>query len=142
MSSLASLLAANSSNSGGSGGFSLLIFAIPILLIVFMFWSQRRRQRTMQQQQASLEVGDEARTTSGLYGRITFLDDAYATLEVSPGVHLRYDRRAVLAAPQAPGAGPATTASTTPAEQPATEEPTTTDEPESDTSTSPRTSGE
>jgi preprotein translocase subunit YajC len=129
---MSSLAAASSS--GGSGLSSLLIFAIPILLIVFMFWTQRRRQRAMQQQQAALEVGDEARTTSGLYGRIVSLDDAYATLEVSPGVHLRYDRRAVLAAP-ASATAPASTSE-------ATREPAVADEPDSDTSSSPRTAGE
>lgn len=97
-----SSLAAAGSSSGGSGLGSLLIFAIPILLIAFMFYSQRKRARGVQQMQAGLQVGDEARTTSGLYGRITWLDEAYATLEVSPGVMLRFDRRAVLAAPGTP----------------------------------------
>jgi len=42
-----------------------------------------------------LAVGDEVCTTSGLYGRVTALDASSATLEISPGVNVRYDRRAI-----------------------------------------------
>jgi preprotein translocase subunit YajC len=119
---------------------SLLIFAIPILLIGFMFWSQRRRQRTMQQQQAALEVGDEGRTTSGLYGTIIALDDRIATLEVSPGVQVRFDRRAVLAAPTA-AEEPATDTGSTAAERQDTDL-RVDEESDGDASSSSRTSGE
>ncbi|HET7304921.1 MAG TPA: preprotein translocase subunit YajC [Segeticoccus sp.] len=134
-----SSLAAAANSSGGSMG-SLLIFAIPILLIGFMFWSQRRRQRTMQQQQAALEVGDEGRTTSGLYGTIIALDDRIATLEVSPGVQVRFDRRAVLAAPTA-AEEPATDTGSTAAERQDTDL-RVDEESDGDASSSSRTSGE
>ena len=87
-----SLVAAGSTSSGSS---SLLIFALPVLLIVFMFITQRRRQKAVQGLQAGLSVGDEVTTTSGLLGRITALDDEIATLEVSPGVRIRFNRRAI-----------------------------------------------
>ncbi len=77
----------------GSG--SLVIFALPVLLIAFMFITQRRRARAVQALQSTLKVGDEITTTSGLLGRITALDDKIATLEVSPGVSVRFDRRAI-----------------------------------------------
>lgn len=89
--------------SSTSGSSSLLIFALPVLLIGFMFITQRRRQKAAQSLQASLGVGDEVTTTSGMIGLITALDDRFATLEVSPGVGVRFDRRAI--------AGPAPTAS-------------------------------
>jgi preprotein translocase subunit YajC len=98
---LMSSLVAVDSSSGGSS--SLLIFALPVLLIGFMFITQRRRQKAAQALQSTLGVGDEITTTSGLIGRITALDAKIATLEVSPGVSVRFDRRAV--------AGPAPTAS-------------------------------
>jgi preprotein translocase subunit YajC len=99
---MSSLVAAGSS-SGGSA--NLLIFALPVLLIGFMFITQRRRQKETLRVQSSLDVGDEVTTTSGLLGRITALDDKIATLEVSPGVSVRFDRRAV--------AGPAPISSAT-----------------------------
>jgi preprotein translocase subunit YajC len=82
-------------SSGGSSGASLLIFLLPVALIGFMVWSQRRRQRDVQSLQSALAVGDEVCTTSGLFGRITGLEDSVVTLEVSPGVQLRFDRRAI-----------------------------------------------
>src|SRR4051794_37088422 len=82
-------------SNGGSSIAGLLIFALPVLLIVFMVFSQRRRQREVQSLQSTLAVGDEVCTTSGLYGTITTLDDSTATLEVSPGVTVRFDRRAI-----------------------------------------------
>ncbi len=89
---MSSFVAAATTNSGTS---SLLIFALPVLLIGFMFITQRRRQKATQSLQSSLGVGDEITTTSGLLGRITALDDKVATVEVSPGVNVRFDRRAI-----------------------------------------------
>ena len=88
--------------SQGAGLGNLLIFALPVLLIIFMFMTQRRRQREVKAVQSSLSIGDEVTTTSGLLGRIVALDERIATLEVSPGVRVRFDRRAL--------AGPAPTA--------------------------------
>lgn len=90
MSSLATAAA-----SSGAGLGNLLIFALPILLIAFMFMTQRRRQREVQAVQSGLKVGDEVTTTSGLLGRISAIDDTVVTLEVSPGVLVRFDRRAI-----------------------------------------------
>ena len=82
-------------SSGGSPTASLLIFALPVLLIVFMVFSQRRRQREVQSLQAGLTVGDEVCTTSGLFGKVTSIEDQVVTLEVAPGVVPRFDRRAI-----------------------------------------------
>ena len=98
---MSSFVAATTS---GSGTSTLLIFALPVLLIGYMFITQRRRQKAVLSMQASLAVGDEVTTTSGFLGRITALDDGIATVEVSPGVNVRLDRRAI--------AGPAPTTST------------------------------
>ena len=82
-------------SNGGSPLASVLIFALPVLLIIFMVFSQRRRQREVRSLQAALAVGDEVTTTSGLYGTIKSLDDSTTTLEISPGVTVRFDRRAI-----------------------------------------------
>jgi preprotein translocase subunit YajC len=86
-----SLVAASSSGSSGN----LLIFALPLLLIGWMFYTQRRRTKESQRLQSTLGVGDEVTTTSGLLGRITALEHEVATLEVSPGVTIRFNRRAI-----------------------------------------------
>jgi preprotein translocase subunit YajC len=100
---MSSLVAAASSSSGSG---NLLIFALPVALIVWIFYSQRRRTKAAQRLQSTLNVGDEVTTTSGLLGRITALEDNVATLEVSPGVTIRFNRRAI--------AGPAPTAPVSP----------------------------
>ena len=74
---------------------TLLLPAMVIVLIAFMFWSQRRRQNAVAQLQDSLNVGDDVCTTSGLFGRITALDEVMATLEIAPGTVVRFDRRAI-----------------------------------------------
>ncbi|WP_270888104.1 preprotein translocase subunit YajC [Pedococcus sp. 5OH_020] len=99
-------------SNGGSPLSGLLIFALPVLLILFMVFSQRRRQRVTQTLQAELAVGDQICTTSGLFGRITSLDDAVVGLEVSPGVSVRFDRRAI-GTRVAPDAEPPLPSSTT-----------------------------
>lgn len=88
-------VAAVTASGGGSSVASLLIFALPVLLIIFMVFSQRRRQRDAQSLQAALAVGDEVCTTSGLFGTVKSLEDAIVTLEISPGVIVRFDRRAI-----------------------------------------------
>ncbi|HET7276727.1 MAG TPA: preprotein translocase subunit YajC [Dermatophilaceae bacterium] len=89
---------------------NLLILALPLLLIAFLVMTQRRRQRATAELQSALAVGDEVCTTSGLFGKIVELDDKVATLEVSPGTRLRFDRRAIgikqnLTPPSPSGAG-------------------------------------
>jgi preprotein translocase subunit YajC len=85
-----------------TGGSSmLLIIGLPVLLIGFMFITQRRRAKAVQAMQSTLAVGDEITTSSGMLGRISALDGQIATLEVGPGVSVRFDRRAI--------AGPAPT---------------------------------
>jgi preprotein translocase subunit YajC len=83
----------SSMQSGGLG--NLFLLALPLLLLGFLMWSQRRRTREMAAVQASLTVGDEVMTASGMYGRLVALDEDVATLEVAPGVQVRFDRRAV-----------------------------------------------
>jgi preprotein translocase subunit YajC len=106
---MSSLVAAGSS----SGSSSLLIFAPFLLLIGWMFYSQRRRVKQTQALQSSLGIGDEVTTTSGLLGRITALEGEIATLEVSPGVTIRFNRRAI--------AGPAPTVPVSPIDSPSSE---------------------
>jgi preprotein translocase subunit YajC len=90
----------------GSNGGTLLLFLLPLALLGWLFWTQRRRQRQFAATQSAMSVGDEVCTTSGLFGRIADLTDSVATLEVSPGVRLRFDRRALaLKVPSSSGAG-------------------------------------
>ncbi|WP_068264893.1 preprotein translocase subunit YajC [Janibacter limosus] len=92
----------------GSPTASLLLLVLPLVLIGFMLWSARRRQRTMAEFTASLQVGDEVFTTSGILGRIVELQDERARVEVAPGTVLTMDRRAIGMKAETPSAGPTT----------------------------------
>ncbi len=74
---------------------SILFLLLPLLLLGYVFLAQRRRVQQMQAVQASVAVGDQVRTTSGLYGHVVSLDDSEVSLEVAPGVVVRFDRRAI-----------------------------------------------
>lgn len=89
----------------GAGFGNLILLALPLLLLGFLMFTQRRRSREVAAMQASLAVGEEVMTSAGLYGRLVGLDDEIATLEIAPGVTVRFDRRAVTRPPQRPGAG-------------------------------------
>ena len=86
----------------GLGIGNLLILLLPLILLAFLMMQQRKRVRQVSDLQTSLQVGEEVVTTSGMYGRIVAFEDPAVVLEVSPGVRLRFDRRAIGArAPQA-----------------------------------------
>lgn len=82
-------------NNGGSS-LSLLF---PVLIIaafyLLLIRPQRRRQRQLQTLQGSIEPGAEVLTTAGMYATVRALDDDSATLEVAPGVEIRFARAAI-----------------------------------------------
>lgn len=89
----------------GSQVASLLLLLLPLLLIAYMMWTARRRQKAMADFAASLEVGDEVFTTSGILGTIVGLEEQRARLQVAEGTVLTVDRRAIgVRADQAKGA--------------------------------------
>ncbi len=85
---------AASSNGGGSLGLLL-----PLLLVAAFFFllvrPQRRRQRQMKEVQAAVLPGVEVVTTSGLFGTVLAVQDDVITLEVAPGVPMRFLRGAI-----------------------------------------------
>lgn len=80
---------------GNAGTGNLLLLLLPLGLLAFLFLTQRRRAKEIGQFQDSLAVGNRVFTTSGMLGTIVELEDTLATLEVAPGVRLRFDRRAI-----------------------------------------------
>ncbi len=74
---------------------SLLFFAIPLAFIAYVFLGQRKRVRALQELHSSIGVGDDVRTSSGLFGRVHATTDTDVHLEIAPGVVVRFDRRAI-----------------------------------------------
>jgi preprotein translocase subunit YajC len=72
--------------------FILFLFAI----LYFLMWRpQQRRIRAMQALQSSLQLGDEIITSAGFLGTIRRFDGEVVTIELSPGVEARVNRRAI-----------------------------------------------
>lgn len=69
-----------------------ILVAAFLLLIVR---PQRRQMAAHRALVASLRVGDDVMTSSGIYGTIRGLGDLTVDLEVSPGVVLRVARGAI-----------------------------------------------
>ena len=72
--------------------FILFLFAI----LYFLMWRpQQRHIRAMQALQSSLQLGDEIITSAGFLGTIRRFDGEVVTIELSPGVEARVNRRAI-----------------------------------------------
>ncbi len=70
-----------------------------LLLVGFFYFMivrpQRNRLRAQQELQSSLELGDEIITFAGFFGTIRRFDGDVVTIELSPGVEARLNRRAI-----------------------------------------------
>lgn len=70
-----------------------------LLLVAFFYFMivrpQRNRLRAQQELQSSLELGDEIITFAGFLGKIRRFDGDVVTIELSPGVEARLNRRAI-----------------------------------------------
>lgn len=89
--------AAAATQTGGSSLTFLLVIVVLFGLFYFvMIRPQRNRQRKVQQMQNEVGPGARIRTTAGMYATVTEVDGDDVVLEVSPGVHMRFMRRAIM----------------------------------------------
>jgi preprotein translocase subunit YajC len=72
----------------------LLALAFTVLVVLPMRARSRMAQQRQQMQQA-LALGTEVMTTSGLYGRVTALNEDTVNLEIAPGVVVEWARAAI-----------------------------------------------
>jgi preprotein translocase subunit YajC len=87
---------AASSSGGGSYTFLIVIVVLFGLLYFVMIRPQRNRQRQAQAMQNTVQPGQRVRTTAGMYATVVEADDQDVVLEVAPGVHMRFLRKAVM----------------------------------------------
>src|SRR6266571_7572223 len=90
------LLAASSSKGGGQFGLIILLVLIFGVFYFLMIRPQRNRQRQVVQAQNAVVPGQRVRTTAGMYGTVTAVEDGDVVIEVAPGVEVRYLKRAVM----------------------------------------------
>ena len=73
----------------------LIILAIPLLLLWFMVSRGRRQQRELAATQNALEPGTRVMTSSGMFAEVVAVEDDAVVLEIAPGVHTRWNKRAI-----------------------------------------------
>jgi preprotein translocase subunit YajC len=95
--SLMTIIAQGGNSKSSGGGLSILLFfAVMGGIFYFLLIRPQQRQRRAQRQLVeSLDVGDEVITMSGIFGTIRALDDESITIEVSPGVNMKFLKGAV-----------------------------------------------
>ena len=96
---MGNVILAATSSSGKSSGSYLFLVAIIVLFGLLYFVTirpQRNRQRAAQQTQREIVPGTRVRTTAGMYGTVTSIEDPDVVLEIAPGVEVRLLRRAIM----------------------------------------------
>ena len=73
----------------------LFFLIIPLAMYFLMIRPQRKRMRAQAELQASIGVGDEVVTNSGIYGFITGEEDDKFWLEIDDDVQIRIARAAI-----------------------------------------------
>ena len=73
---------------------------LPFVAIALLFWlliirPASKRQKAMAQMQSAVSVGDEVVLTSGVYGRVSGIEDSVLLLTVADGVTIKVARGAV-----------------------------------------------
>jgi preprotein translocase subunit YajC len=104
LSAVASVLPAASTgstggaSSGGGGSFTPLLFLAVIFFAAYLLFIRpaRNRQRAALEERRKVSVGDEIITTSGLIATVAEVGDDALTLEIAPGVRVRYVPAAIL----------------------------------------------
>ncbi|HEY9242916.1 MAG TPA: preprotein translocase subunit YajC [Streptosporangiaceae bacterium] len=89
-------LAAAAKSSSGNYTFLIVIVVLFGLLYFVMIRPQRNKQRQAQAMQSQVQPGQRVRTTAGMYATVVDADNTDVVLEVAPGVHLRFLRRAIM----------------------------------------------
>jgi preprotein translocase subunit YajC len=79
------------------GGSDFMIQLVPILLMFVIFYflllrPQQQRAKTHREMVANIRRGDTVVTAGGIVGKVSKLNDAYATVEVSPNVEITVQR--------------------------------------------------
>src|SRR4051812_13807815 len=85
------------SGAGAGNSFTTILFLLLLFGVVYflMIRPQQKRRREAQSMQNQLGPGDQIVTIGGLHGSIVSINDDVATLEVAPGVQVKFARQAI-----------------------------------------------
>ena len=83
--------------SQGAGSFTPLLFIVLLFGVMYflMIRPQQKRRREAMQMQAALAPGDQIVTIGGMHATVVSINDDVVTVEIAPGVNVRYARPAI-----------------------------------------------
>jgi preprotein translocase subunit YajC len=83
--------------SGSGNGLTTILFLLLLFGVVYflMIRPQQKRRREAMQLQSSLGAGDQIVTIGGLHATIISVDDDVASVEIAPGVVVKFARAAI-----------------------------------------------
>jgi preprotein translocase subunit YajC len=84
---------------GGTAGTDLMAF-LPMVAIFVVFYfllirPQQKRAKETKAMLGALQKGDEVVSAGGVVGKISKLNESYATVEIAPGVEITIQRSAI-----------------------------------------------
>jgi preprotein translocase subunit YajC len=81
----------------GGGSFTPLLLIVLLFGVMYflMIRPQQKRRREAQSMQSQLGPGDQIVTIGGLHATVVSIDDDIVTVEISPGVDVRFARPAI-----------------------------------------------
>ena len=83
---------------GPFGGDLMAFLPMVAIFVVFYFLlirPQQKRAKETKAMLAALQKGDEVITAGGIVGKVSKLDEAYASVEVAPNVEIKVQRSAI-----------------------------------------------
>ena len=89
---------AQAAGSASSSGFDPNLIIFPLIFVVFYFLLIRPQQKKAKETRAMLQAlnkGDEVVTAGGIVGRISKLNEQYATIEIAPNTEMVVQRGAI-----------------------------------------------
>ena len=81
----------------GGGSFTPLLLIVLLFGVMYfmMIRPQQKRRKEAQAMQSALGPGDEIVTIGGLHATVVAVEDDVVTVEISPGVDVRFARPAI-----------------------------------------------
>jgi preprotein translocase subunit YajC len=82
---------------GGGGSFTPLLLIVLLFGVMYfmMIRPQQKRRREAQRMQSALGPGDQIVTIGGVHATVVDVGDDVVTVEIAPGVHVRFARPAI-----------------------------------------------
>lgn len=91
---------ASAQTATGTGQSGSLISMLPLLLIFVVFYfmlirPQSKRAKEHRAMIAALEPGNEVATSGGIIGKVTEVNEHFATVEIAPNVQVKVQRSTI-----------------------------------------------